>query len=72
MMKHGNLLCVTPDGSLEIWQYNNSGDFIRDWTVVVDMDGSSRDIVLWVGGVTEDEGPVFWGREIIDRWTEHK
>lgn len=55
------LLCVSPSGELEVW-------YLDDTTWY--MDSYSYD--EWFPGVYRHHGPEYWGREVLDEWTEVK
>lgn len=55
-------LCVDPIGNFEIWDEHWSGDL---WQLVFEKDGEMFTINAFVPGPIE-----FWGREILEEWTE--
>ncbi len=59
------LVCVAPDGSLELWYRNLFGGFVlckHPWTV---FNKQLRENAMEGYDLKEDEPPEFWGREVL-------
>jgi hypothetical protein len=63
-MKQQYFVCVAPSGNLELWWQDESSYWGDHFWTLKDEKPESCDI-------TEiEENPEFWGREVIDTWTE--
>jgi len=73
MKKRQKLVCLSPNGGLEVWnaeftrygQPPRNGDDVPGWTIDVGMVELKHRVVVWIGGISWDDEPEFWGRVVL-------
>lgn len=58
------LVCLTPQGYLEVWNYS-SKILGPGYSVEVGLLEGKYPVAYWVGGIDEDWTPEHWSREIL-------